>query len=187
MSWMIVLQGLLPLIVFALADMFSTQRTALILAMIVACAEAVWSYYYLGEVDKLTWLSIGLVVAMGCISIKMKSAVLFKFQPVVLGVIIAAAFAYYQLIGDPLLPQLVMKLKTLLPPDQVELMDNPIFMALIRRLDALMIVMFLVHAALVAWAAVYRSTLVWLLVRGVGIYVLMIVFTVFNSLLGLPS
>ncbi len=187
MSLALMLQGILPLLVFAVVDIFASMRTALICAMVFAIAEACWGYYSFGEVDQLTWVSMGLVLAMGTISYYMKNDKLFKFQPVVLGLVTAGTLAYFQFKGNPLLVQMIPKILPLLPDNQKELVQNPNTLLLMARLDALLIGMFLIHAALVAWAAMYKTTLVWLLVRGVGLYVLLALTLLVHLLLGPPA
>jgi hypothetical protein len=51
------------------------------------------------------------------------------------------------------------------------------------RLDLMMIPTFIAHGAVVAWAALRKSTLFWLVVRGAGIYLLMLLVVVINALL----
>jgi hypothetical protein len=177
---MLVLQGILPLVVFALVDIFAGLRAALIAAIVFAVLEACWSYYTFGEIDHLTWVSLGLICVMGALSYKMKSDRLFKFQPVALGVIAALVFVYFRVTEAPLLLQLVPKVSLLLPPERRDLFESPQALAALNRLDLLMIAVLLIHSALVAWAAVRKSTMVWLIVRGVMLYVLMLLAVLLN-------
>lgn len=183
MSVMMALQGLLPLIVFALVDIFAGMRAALIAAMVIALAEAGLSYYYFGEVDQLTWISLGLILVMGGVSVYMKDDRLFKFQPVALSVVSAGILLYFQVMEEPLLVQMMPKVIPFLPEEKRWMFDSPTMIRSMMRLDALLIGAFMIHAALVAWAAVKRSTFVWLIVRGAGFYGLMIVALLINGLL----
>jgi intracellular septation protein A len=117
--------GLLPLIVFAVVDIVAGMRAAIIAAMIVACAEAVWSWYQFGEIDNITWLSLGLIFVMGLISIQMKDPRLFKFQPVVLAGVLAALLGWFQLRGEPVMVQMMPKVAALLPEEQRWVMSDP--------------------------------------------------------------
>lgn len=167
------IQGLLPLIVFAIVDIFAGMRAAIIAAMVFALAEAVWSWQQFGEVDNITWLSLGLIVAMGIISMRMQDVRLFKFQPVAMALIIAGVLSWFQLKGSPLMVQMMPKVAALLPEEQRWTMSDPTILKQMARLDLLLIPTFLAHAALVAWAALHKSTLIWIVARGVGFYVLM--------------
>ncbi|MEI6833720.1 MAG: septation protein IspZ [bacterium] len=172
--------GLLPLIVFAVVDLFAGMRAAILAAIIVAFAEAAWSWHQFGEIDNITWLSIGLIVAMGLVSIKMKDPVLFKFQPVVMALILAAVMAWFQWQGQPLMVQMMPKVAAMLPEEQRWTLNAPEIVENMRRLDLLMIPTFITHAAIVAWAALRRSTVFWLIARGVGFYVLLVMVSILN-------
>ena len=161
------LQGLLPLIVFAVVDMFASMRVAII--------ESIWSWYSFGEVDKTKWISLWLILAMGAISIRMKSDKLFKFQPVAMGAVFALTLAYFQWRGQPLTVQMIPKMASLLPAEQQAVLQEPQVIALLTRLDLSMVVVFVLHGSLVAWAALKKSTMYWLVVRGVGFYVILFV------------
>jgi intracellular septation protein A len=172
MSLVFALQGLLPLIIFAIVDIFAGMRTAIIAAIIVSVIEAVWSWYSFGEVHSTTWLSLGLILVMGLISIRMRSDRLFKFQPVVMAVVFASVLAWFQWKGNPFMIQLMPRAAALLPEAQRAQMSDPRFIEIMARLDLLLIPTFLAHGLLVAWAATHKSTVFWLVARGVGFYVL---------------
>lgn len=187
MNGMMALQGLLPLIVFAIVDIFAGMRTAIIAAIVIAILEAGWSYYQFGEVDRLTWISVGLVVVMGAIAFKMRSEVLFKFQPVVLSAVSALALLYFQVFDTPLMVQMLPKAAAMLPADQQLRLRDPQMIAMMARMDAMMIGVCVIHASLVAWAAMHRSTMYWLVMRGAAFYGLIAIVVLLNLILGLPS
>ncbi len=164
------LQGLLPLIVFAVVDIFAGMRAGIIAAIIFAVIEALWSWHNYGEVDKTTWISLGLILAMGLISFRMKDDRLFKFQPVVMAGVFAATMGWFQWAGDPLFLQMLPKVKGLMPPDKQRLFDDAMFLKRMARLDLMMVFAFIVHGAIVAWAALRKTTVYWLIARGVGLY-----------------
>jgi intracellular septation protein len=180
---MMALQGLLPLLVFAIVDIFAGMRTAIIAAILFALIEAGWSWYQFGEIDSVTWISLGLILLMGLISIRMQDARLFKFQPVVMALVLALALAWFEWQGNPLLVQMMPKVAALMPPEQQALLNDEGILKSMARMDLLMIPAFIAHAALVAWAAIRRSTIFWLIARGVGFYVLMGVALLANFLI----
>ena len=184
MNYAMALQGLLPLIVFAVVDMFANMRVAIISAIIFSVLEAVWGWYSYGEVDQTTWISLGLILAMGAVSIRMKSDKLFKFQPVAMGAVFAVTLGYFQLRGNPLMVQMMPKVAPLLPPENREQLMDPRMIALMARLDRSLIVVFMAHGSLVGWAAMKKSTMYWLIIRGVGFYVLLGLDLIVNMALG---
>ena len=175
MTFDFALQGLLPLVVFAIVDIFAGMRAAIVAAIIFALLEAAWGWSHFGEVDKTTWISLGLILAMGLISIRMKDARLFKFQPVVMAGVLAATMAWFQWAGDPLLLQMLPKVKSLMPPDKQWILNDAMFMKRMAVVDLMMIFAFIAHGFIVAWAALRKGTIYWLIARGVGLYVLMAV------------
>lgn len=186
MNGMMALQGLLPLIVFAIVDIFASMRAAIVAAIVFAILEAGWSYYQFGEVDRLTWISLGLVIVMGVIAFKMRNEVLFKFQPVALSAVSALALLYFQVFDTPLMVQMLPKAAAMLPLDQQERLRDPQMIALIARMDAMMVGACVIHAGLVAWAAMHKSTLYWLVMRGAAFYGLIAIVVLLNLILGLP-
>ncbi len=179
--------GILPLVVFAIVDIFAGMRTAIIAAIVIALLEAGWSWYRFGEVDNITWISIGLIVVMGLISLRMKDSRLFKFQPVVLAGVMVITFAWFQWRGDPLLVQMMPKVASFFSPEQQALMSDQRMINAMARLDLLMVGVFAVHGSLVAWSALRKSTMHWLIMRGVGIYVLMIFAVLINFMIAPPQ
>lgn len=174
------LAGILPLVVFAIVDIFAGMRTAVLAAILMAILEAGWSFYSFGEVDNITWISIGLILVMGAISLRMQDSRLFKFQPVVLAGVLVVTFAWFQWRGNPLLVQMMPKVVKLLPPDKQELLNDERVIKSMARLDFMMIGVFFLHGALVSWSALRKSTLHWIIMRGVGIYALMIMAVILN-------
>lgn len=187
MNSMMVLQGILPLVVFAIVDIFAGLRAAIVAAMVFATAEAIWSYYQFGEIDHLTWASMILVLVMGAIAFKMRNDKLFKFQPVAMSALSAGALIYFQIFETPLMVQMMPKMAPLMPEAQRAQMSSPEMIALIARLDTMMIFVFIAHGLLVAWAAMRKSTLYWLILRGAGFYGLLLLVLLINLILGLPA
>lgn len=183
MEYSAALAGILPLLVFAIVDIFAGMRAAILAAVVIAFLEAGWSWYTFGEIDNITWVSIGLIVVMGAISLRMKDSRLFKFQPVVLAAVFALTLSWFQFQGEPLLVQMMPKVAKLLSPEQQALVSDERMIKAMARLDLMMIGVFVVHGAMVAWSAMRKSTLHWIIVRGVGIYALMVVALIINFMM----
>jgi intracellular septation protein A len=172
MSFDLALQGLLPLIVFAIVDIFAGLNAAIAAAIAVGLLEACWSWYRFGEVDQFTWISLALIMVMGLVSIRMKDARLFKFQPVVMALIFAGTLGWFQWRGEPLLLQMLPKVVTLLPADQAWMARDEMVIKRMARLDLFLIAAFIAHGAMVSWFAIRKSTLQWVLARALGFYLL---------------
>jgi intracellular septation protein A len=179
------LVGLLPLIVFAIVDLFASLNVAIAAAIVMGGLEALWCWYRFGEIDQMTWISLGLIVAMGLISMRMQDARLFKFQPVVLALLFAATLGWFQWHGDPLLLKMLPKVVTLLPPDQAWMASDDVVIKRMARLDLYLIGAFIAHGALVSWFALRQSTFHWVLSRAVGFYLFAGLALVLNLVLPL--
>ena len=80
---------------------------------------------------------------------------------------------WFQWSGDPLLLQMLPKVKGLMPPDKQWVLSDGMFLKRMARLDLMMVFAFIAHGVIVAWAAMRKSTLYWLIARGVGLYVVL--------------
>ncbi len=174
MTWQLLLFGLLPLIVFVLVDIFASFKVAVICSIVAALIETAFTYFYFHEIDEMTWITLGLVVGLGAVAYKLDNSKIFKFQPVVLGVLIGAVFAYYQYFDQPILLKFLPKMKMYLSEDQLAIVNSPENLQRMGVLSERLIYVFFVHAALVAFAAVKMSTMSWFLIRSIGIYILLI-------------
>ena len=174
MTWQLLLFGILPLIVFVVVDVFATFKVAVICSIGATLIETAWTYFYFHEVDEMTWITLGLVIVLGLVAYKLDSSKIFKFQPVVLGLLIAAVFAYYQYFDQPILLKFLPKLKMYVSADQLAIINSPENLLRMGVLSERLIYVFLVHALLVGFAAVKMSTMSWFLIRSVGIYILLI-------------
>lgn len=173
MSWGMLLQGILPLVVFAIVDIFAGVKWGVAAAMVIAAIEVGGTWWVSGEIDSTTVVSALLVIVLGGLSWWLDDPRFFKFQPVVLGVAMAGILAWYQWFDTPLMLKLMERQSIMVPPEMREMAANPVVREMISRVSGDLVWFFLIHAALVAWAALRMSTMWWLVIRGVGFYVLL--------------
>lgn len=183
---MLLLQGILPLIAYLLAETFLGVRKAVIIAFAIAAVEIIWSRIAMGYFEPTGLISAALIGVMGAISYRMNSPLMFKLQPVVLGVIFAGVLAWFQFFDEPLIFKMFPLMRELMSPEQAAQLDDPAVRALLGRICGQMIGVFLVHAAIVAIAAVRWNRWVWFLIRSLGIYLLVFALVVVNILLVQP-
>ncbi len=174
MPWWWLLVGLMPLVAFVLVDMFAGLRWGVVIAIILALVMFFWSYFYFGVVDSTTIADACLILILGLVTLKMNNAIFFKFQPVVVGVLFAAYFMYFQLFKDPVFVRMLPMMAPFLPEETREIIKEPLVLKRFAEFSAHMIFVFLIHAVLVAYCALKRSNLAWLLMRGLGIYIIML-------------
>ncbi len=87
MIWELLFLGLVPLVVFALLDYKTSQKTALIGAVITSCFVLVGIYHLTKQIDGVEVASAGLLITLALASMKMKKDIYFKLQPGIVGLI----------------------------------------------------------------------------------------------------
>ena len=175
--FILLLIGLIPMVLFVLVDYFTRNlRTSIITAVITAAAMGGVTWWLMGEFDYEVLVIVVTMLVTGLISIKLKTPVYFKFQPVITGVILAGVLAYFQYIDTPLMVKMLPKLRTMLDnadlalqPKLLELMFDNSRIPFFTRMTQHMMIWLLIHAALVAFCALKTRNSVWLLVKAIGL------------------
>lgn len=162
--------GLLPLIAFAIADVFFGLKTGLIAAFVLAIIEAGWTWMSFGELDQISLLSILLIVILGLLAWKKNSAVLFKLQPSIISLFLGGWLIFSWFNEDPLFVAMAHKYRELLPEQMVMALEHPFYLAFLARATLTTGLGLLLHALVTAWAAVKLNTWWWIAIRGVGFY-----------------
>lgn len=167
------LMGVVPLVVFVLVDSFSGVKAGIIWALLFALAELVYTLVVYRTVDEITVISLGTVLLFGFLSYKSGNSFFFKMQPVILGVLFGVLMLVMQALGKPLLVILTEKYQYLMPSELRGRLLDPFFLKFLAKCSLTLGVGFLVHAGLVAYAALKMSNWWWLALRGLGVYVMM--------------
>ncbi len=175
MNMSILLMGLVPLLVFVIVDSFAGVKAGVVWAIVFAIAEATLSFFWFGEVDAVTGFSIILVIGMGMATYSTNSPKFFKFQPVVLGVILSSVLLVSYWIGRPIIYVMLIKYQTKLPVEMQQAISNPILLEVLKLGTHYLGYTLLIHAMLVAYAAIKLSNWWWIIIRGVGFYVAMFI------------
>ena len=173
MSMTTLLFGVLPLIIFVMIDSFAGLKAGIISAVVFALLELAYTLYVYKTVDGITLGTLATLVIFGLLSYKTGSSLVFKMQPVILGVLFGTVLLVMQFMGKPLLPLLMEKYQYIIPEDMRARVNDPIFTALLKQSSMTLGWGFLAHAACVAYAAFFMSNWWWLAIRGIGVYVMM--------------
>lgn len=179
MNWSLLLMTLVPLVIFVIVDLKANTRVAIISAIASALFFLILSYFMFGEIDEIGIIEVALLVLLGLISVKIGNSKFFKFQPVVVGVLVAGFFAYCQIFSTPLLWRLI-PFMTKLQPEMAEAYEHPAFRETLSRASLYMIFVFFIHAGAVAWAAMRSSNVVWIVLRA-AIYPIVILTAIAAS------
>lgn len=179
MNTILLLLGIVPLIIFVLVSYFGDYKAGIWSAIITGLMVLGGVVYMTGELDETILLEIALVVVFGLIALRMKNPLYFKFQPVVVGVAIAIFLGWFQAFRTPYF-LLATKRMVKVVPDLQKALAMPGYEDMLISISHQMIWIVLVHAALIAWAAIKFKDLGWMLTR-LSIYPFMIVLFVINS------
>ncbi len=162
--------GLVPLLAFAIADMFLGFKKALIAAFVMAVLEAVWTQVTFGELDQITILSLVLIGLLGLWAWKKNSPLLFKLQPSFISVFLGGWLIISWLQKEALLVAMAQKYSHLLPSEVRTNLLHPGYLHLLDHTTLCVGIALLFHAGVTAWAAWRLGTWWWILVRGIGFY-----------------
>lgn len=174
--------GILPIIVFVLVDIYVGARAGALAAVTLAVLWLGWTYWRIGEVDMLSWVEFACIVVLGSVSAWMNKSQFFKFQPVAVGFLTAAFLGYFQLMGNPLLIQMIPVAKKMLPPEQASQFDAPQIVEMLGRASGHLAIVLFLHGLFVAYAALKKSTVYWMWAR-LAVYPLMIFVFVAEALI----
>jgi len=168
--------GILPIIVFVILESFTGKRAALVSAVIMAALELIFSLTVYGGIDELTILGFVLVGVAVFLSVKTDNDLFFKFQPVALGVILSLTFfVFYYILDRPLLTAMFDKYMAGSYAQISRGMPKEFFLRILTVLSRDLVFWFLLHAALIAWAALRLSKWWWFAIRVPGFYIILFV------------
>jgi isopentenyldiphosphate isomerase/intracellular septation protein A len=167
--------GFLPLIVFIAADSIWGTRIGLMVAVVFGVIEFFFAYIREKVVDKFLLLDIGLIVALGLVSILLEDDIFFKLKPAVIElifVVLLGVSAFSSVNIMLLLSKRYMK--------HVELAEFQVqqFKKSMRALFCL----FLIHTGMIVYSAFWMSKEAWAFVSGGLFYIIFAVYFVFELL-----
>ena len=181
MSWTIFLYGLLPLIAFVLVDMIAGIKAGFVSAFLFAVLDIFVMYHSTGQWDPISFVAAALVLILGGMSVRLNNSTYFKFQPVLVGFVLAGFVVYVQFFDVPFVYRYMPLIRANMPPEMQAYLENEEFIELLSSLFNWMIAVIIIHAALVAYAALKCSNLTWLIVRGVGFWVVAVLVLIVQA------
>ena len=167
------LPGLAPLIIFVIADSIWGTEVGLVVAIGFGLVEITISLIRRQKPDKFILFDVGLLVAMGGVSLLLDNDLFFKLKPGVIGAILCVVLglsAYGKTNMVMAMSGRYMKGMTLDPWQQYEMLQS---------LKA-MFWIFSGHTLLVFVSAVAMSKEAWVSISGPGFYVLFGIYFVFE-------
>ncbi|MEW6515326.1 MAG: septation protein IspZ [candidate division FCPU426 bacterium] len=169
MNPFLLVSQLLPLIVFIVVDsLVKDVRVSILAAVLFAAGQLVYTYLKVQQFDWFVVLDVGLIVALGAVSIIFKNDLFFKIKPAIIeGVTIIFMLALI-LAKDGFLAGYFGRML----PGGMAL--RPEAIGLMKTMLGWMCVYVLLHIGAVLYTAFYSSRKVWALVSGPGFYLIFI-------------
>lgn len=179
----LLLAGLLPVILFTVIEEMYGTLWGLIAGMVFGVGEIAWELIKYRRVETMTWAGNGLLLGLGGISLLTDTGVWFKLQPSILEGVMGGVLIGSVILKRPLLYAMMkQQMEEKVVPTFSEKVGTTFFAAL-GGMTLRMGLFLWVHAGLAAWVALYGSTRVWAVLKGVGFTVSFIVYLVVESLL----
>ena len=106
MIWSVLLFDLVPLIAFAVLDAFGNVRYALIGAILAALFNLLYSHFFLGGIDAISLIFVGLIVFFAGLSYYAQNPLFFKLKPTAIAFVTASIMFATSAIGTPVMVEL---------------------------------------------------------------------------------
>ena len=165
--------GLLPLIVFIIADEIWGTKVGLIVAIGIGIVELVTGFLKGEKPDKFILLDLGLIISMGAVSLWLENDFFFKMKPVLLGFILCfmLGFAIF-LPGDFLFRMTKRYMKGI----EIDPWQHYEF----KRSLKVFFVLIAIHTLITLAVTIWGSTRWWGIVSGPGFFVLFCIYFLFE-------
>lgn len=167
------LPGLLPLIIFILADSLWGTKIGLAVAVAVGILEIGYSWIREKVIDKFVLLDIGLIIALGVVSILLDDPIFFKLKPALIELIFCVVLAV-----SVFSPVNVMLMMTKRYMKNINIDENAV-KEMNRNLKVILVI-FIFHTALIVYSAFLMSKEAWAFISGGLFYILFGVYFVFE-------
>lgn len=159
------LPGLLPLLVFIVADEIWGTTVGLYVALGFGLAELVFYYARDRKIDRFILLDTLLLLLLGVISIALQNEIFFKVKPALIEIILLAIIAFSLWGPRNLIMAMSQRYTGELKLDESQ-------ERMMRRNMKIMIVIIFIHVLLVLYSARYTSDEAWAFISGGLFYIL---------------
>ena len=158
--------GFLPLFGYIAADLVFGETASLFIGIGIGALEFLLSFLKEKKADLFIAADTILLSAMGLLSLLLRNRLFFRLKPAVMEGFVALAMAILLLLPRDLL-------KTYMGHQVKGLVLEDGAMPALRGNLALMTAVFVIHAGLTVWAALFASTALWGFVSGGLLYLLL--------------
>lgn len=175
--YLLLLIGLIPMVLFVLIDYFTRNlKTSIFSAIATAVVMGGLMWWLLGEFNYEVLVIVGTMLVTGLISIKLKTPLWFKLQPVITAIVLVAIIAYFQFFADqPLMVKMIPKLidmmeqQQMASAQQIATLKIKMNILVMENITNHMMGWLLIHAGLVAVCAIKFNNAIWLIAKAIGL------------------
>ncbi len=161
--------GFLPLLVFIIAERLFGLTAGLLVAIGFGLGQLVFTYRKEKRFDRFVLLDTGLILVLGLLSLLLQNDLFFKIKPGLIELILVILLGITGFSSNPILIRLSGRYMKGIEFSNVQIRQMQTMM---RR----MFFVFLLHTALIFYAAFYLSTEAWGFISGGLFYLLVVVF-----------
>jgi intracellular septation protein A len=154
-----ILVGIIPVVAFVCFDLFLNPKKAVVATMVVTVLAFFAYWLVFRDFDTTMFLELGLLFALGFLSLRLGNSIYFKYQPAVVGLALFLFLMWFEVQGDSYFLRFKSVMERVSPETAHFFTDE--FM---RQISWRMAWLFAAHAALMFWAA-KRRNVVWLGMR----------------------
>lgn len=169
----IVLQ-MLPLLVFVIVDMiFTNTVVSIVSAVLFALFQMIFTFVKTGSPDYLILIDVGLITALGVISIFLKNDIYFKLKPAIIELIMVVLIIVLTFAPDSFI---ISYLSRFMPSNMALVPESVPFL---KKMFWGMAFYTALHAGAVWYTAYCSSRKVWAVVSGPGYFFIFIPIILF--------
>jgi isopentenyldiphosphate isomerase/intracellular septation protein A len=159
--------GLLPLLVFVLADEFWGSLIGLYVAIGFGVLELLLTYIKFRKIEKFILLDIGLLVILGSVSVLLKDDIYFKLKPAFIELIFAAIIGVSVYSPKNIIFEMSMR-------HFKEVKIHPEAEKKFNKTLKVILLLTLIHIVLVVYSSFYMSKESWVFISGVLYYIIIL-------------
>ena len=167
-TWIFILT-FLPLVLYVVVDAYSGLRLGVISAVCLGICATLGIFWLLGGIEWEAVMVLVLMAVTGFFSVKKNDPLLFKVQPLITGVFSSLFLAYFQFLDTPLFIKYLPKMEHMLDTQVRALINDPIFVETLTRINLHVMIWVFVHALVMGLAAYKWSNKMWLVAKALGL------------------
>jgi len=167
------LPGFLPILVFILVDEIWGTLYGLIVAIAVGIIELGYSYFKEKKIDRFVIFDVGLLVALGAVSIALDNEIFFKLKPGIISLLMTGLIGFSAFSKHNLLLQMTKRYMK-----QMEM--NPYQLWKMQQSMKRIFWVLLIYSLAAIISAFIQTKAIWSFLNGPGLFVVMGIYFAFE-------